>query len=71
MAQGLAAPCGMAVGADGDLPVVETATGRLLAIDPDTGEQAVVAQELAVSPQIPEGSAPMVVDVAVGLSGAI
>jgi sugar lactone lactonase YvrE len=70
---GLAAPEGLAVGADGKLLVVETGKRRLLRVDPSTGSFSVVAGDLAVGLTPATGSPPTFPfsGVAVGPSGSI
>jgi len=70
---GLSFPEGMAVAPNGHLLLVETGTGRLLSIDPATGQTSTVAEGLGVGLPAPEGAVPtlQLSSVAVGPSGAI
>jgi len=72
VAQGLAAPEGLAVDRDGSLLVVESGAGRLSRIDSATGKASVVADGLAFEPPMPGAPPPTIFNgVAVGPSGAI
>ena len=73
IATGLQRPEGMAVWEDGRLLVVETGTGKLLLIDPETCEQVVVSDGLALGREGIAGLVPVYAfsDVAVGPSGTI
>jgi sugar lactone lactonase YvrE len=72
VAEGLAAPNGMAFAPDGHLLVVEVGKDRLITLDPTTGEISVIAENLGVvDEQKPTGVPPILVGVAVGPSGAI
>lgn len=71
VAEGLAAPGGLALAPDGSLLVVETGKGRLIAIDPATGEIVTLAGGLAPILGGRKGAPPVLTGVAVGPSGAI
>jgi sugar lactone lactonase YvrE len=70
IASGLAAPSGLAVTPDGQLLVLETGTRRLLSLDPATGAQTVVAENVPVS-EVTMNLPPSLQGVAVGASGTI
>jgi glucose/arabinose dehydrogenase len=72
-ASGLDRPEGMAVAPDGRLLVAETGTGRLVAIEPATGDMSTIAEGLGFNPDAPGGAPPTMVmsSVAVGPSGVI
>ncbi len=59
VATGLDRPEGMALAADGRLLVAETGAGRLLAIDPATGEIAVIAEGLGFMRENPTSVGPV------------
>ena len=63
----------MAIAPDGRLLVAETGTGRLVAIDPATGDKSTIAEGLGFNPDAPAGAPPTMVmsSVAVGPSGVI
>lgn len=58
VATGLSRPEGLAVAADGSLLVVETGTGKLLAIHAEDGTRQVLAEGLAVGAPGPQGFPP-------------
>jgi glucose/arabinose dehydrogenase len=73
VADGLAFPEGLALGADGNLLVVETGIGRLSRINPATGDVTPVAEGLALGAPGTPGMPPTWIfnGVAVGGDGAI
>lgn len=58
VARDLVQPEGLALLPDGTLAVAETGTGRLLQIDPATGDVTVIAEGLAMSPNNVPGQPP-------------
>ena len=73
IASGLDRPEGMTVAPDGRLLVAETGTGRLVAIELDTGALTTIAEGVAVQPGNPREGLPTVVmsSVAIDPSGVI
>jgi sugar lactone lactonase YvrE len=71
VAQGLAAPSGLALDSSGHLLVVEVGKDRLISLDLATGEMLVVAEGLGLNEAMPTGSPPALIGVAVGPSGSI
>jgi sugar lactone lactonase YvrE len=69
--QGLAAPNGLALTADGRLLVLETGKGRLLSVNPITGETVTLAAKLSTTIVGPTSIPPVLLGVAVGPSGSI
>jgi sugar lactone lactonase YvrE len=71
VAQGLAAPSGLALDNNGHLLVVEVGKDRVISFDLATGEMLVVAEGLGLNEAMPTGSPPILIGVAVGPSGSI
>jgi sugar lactone lactonase YvrE len=55
VATGFAFPEGLAVKSDGQLVLIETGTGNLISLNPESGETHVVGEELAVEAPPPQG----------------
>jgi sugar lactone lactonase YvrE len=53
VATGFAFPEGLAVTPDGQLVLIETGTGNLVTLDPDSGETSIIGEGLAVEPPPP------------------
>lgn len=51
---GFAFPEGLAVTPDGTLLVLETGTGNLILLNPETGETSIIAESLAIEPPPPQ-----------------
>ena len=73
VASDLDRPEGMAFAADGRLLVAETGAGRLTAIDLESGERVIVADDLGIGADPPQGAprTHLFTGVAVGASGTI